>query len=136
LKALQIAEQNDGWLLTGDCPPTSDEHIDELDRPMHDSFHMAEWDFYASELFGHPGGLLGYSVECMYAFLNELDTSLSTQKAKSKLYGLNFRTKKYMDHSFAMNTVFNALLENPAAYSKELGTYASVKDTLAKYIVN
>jgi len=136
LKSLQIAEQHDGWLLTGDCPPTSDEHIDELDRPMHNSFHLAEWDFYASELFGHPGGLLGYSVECMYAFLNELDTKLSTQKAKSKLYGLNFRNKSYMNHSLAMNMVFNALLENPAAYSVECGTYESVKNDLEKYIIS
>ena len=136
LKSLQIAEQHNGWLLTGDCPPTSDEHIDELDRPMHNSFHLAEWDFYASELFGHPGGLLGYSVECMYAFLNELDTNLSTQKAKSKLYGLNFRNKSYMNHSLAMNMVFNALLENSASYSKECGTYESVKNDLEKYTVN
>jgi hypothetical protein len=88
LKSLQIAEENDGWLLTGDCPPTSDDHIDELDRPMHNSMHLAEWDFYASELFGHPGGLFGYSIECMYGFLNEIDINLSTQKAKSKLYDL------------------------------------------------
>lgn len=136
LKSLQIAEQNGGWLLTGDCPPTSDDHIDDLERPMHNSFHLAEWDFYVSELFGHPGGLLGYSVECMYGFLNELDTNLSTQRAKSKLYELKFRKKNYMNFSFAMGTVFNILLENSASYSKECGTYESVKNDLEKYTVN
>jgi len=87
-------------------------------------------------LFGHPGGLLGYSVECMYAILNELDTSLSTQKAKSKLYGLNFRTKKYMNHTETRKLIFDTLSKNTARYSVECGTYGSVKDTLAKYIVN
>lgn len=136
LKSLHIAEQNDGWLLTGDCPPTSDDHAEELDRPMHDSFHLAEWDFYASELFGHPGGLLGYSVECMYGFLNEVDSSLSTQRAKSKLYGLKMRPKIYTSYSDAVNKIFSNLSINTASYSKECGTYESVKNYLEKYTVN
>lgn len=131
LKSLEIAEQQDGWLLTGDCPPTSDEHSEDIDLPMHNSFHLAEWDFYVSELFGHPGGLLGYSQECMYGFLNEIDTNLSTQKAKSKLYDLEMRPKIYSNHSKATKIVFTELTSNESKFSVELGTYEYVKNILA-----
>jgi hypothetical protein len=135
LKSIQIAEQNNGFLVTGDCPPTSDDHIELTDMPMANKVHFAEWDFYTKDLFNHPGGMLGYSVECMYGFLNELDTNLSTQQAKSKLYGLKFREKIHPTHSSTtLGILRHMCMRTNSKYEIELGTHQSFLAYLNKFV--
>lgn len=135
LKALKYAKNNNGYLVTGDCPPTSDDHIDSLDIPMANKVHFAEWDFYAKDLFDQPGGLLSYSVECMHGFLNELDTNLSTQHAKSKLYGSSFRNKTQAAHSKNVNGILSFMCTKvPNKYEVELGTHQSFLTYLNKFV--
>jgi hypothetical protein len=123
LKVIEYAKQQGGYVVTGDCPPTSDNQIEYLDMPLSNELHLAEWDFYAAELFNQPGALFTYTEQCFYGFTKNVDLNLSTQRAKAKLYDVKIRTKMKADYSDVLTSFMRIFHQhNPNPSHKVLGT--------------
>jgi hypothetical protein len=65
--------------------------LSELLYHDYDTIEIGDISFHLTP--EHPGSFFLYTQELYYAYLTELDSSLSLHEAKSKLYGLPFRPK-------------------------------------------
>jgi hypothetical protein len=135
LKVIEHAKKHGGWVVTGDCPPTSDNHIDYLDVPLSNELHLAEWDFYATDLFDQPGSLFTYTEQCFYGFTKEVDLNLSTQRAKAKLYDVEVRYKMRAEHSAVVNSLMGIFhTKNPTTPYKILGKMSTFNKYMEMFI--
>lgn len=87
-----LAEKENARLIlgTGECFCN-----DPYPEIMEDQTEFAEHDWFVDILFPgkHVGAFFCYTPELLYSMVTCIDTSLPTQEAKAKLYGLNFRPK-------------------------------------------
>jgi hypothetical protein len=78
-------------ILTGHGEPF---HNSDLDHPMGDELEFEQYDWYLdTSKPNNPGAFFTYTPDIFYSLINSIDTSLTTQLAKSKLYNVPFRPK-------------------------------------------
>ena len=70
---------------------------DHFDDPIGDVFEIWDRDCYLNLEYGdrHPGAFFTFTPEIFKAMITDIDYTLNSQLAKSKLYGLSERAKSY-----------------------------------------
>ena len=87
----RMAERQGAALITGNGECFNDEIYP---IPMGDNAEFYERDWLLeSKSINHPGAFLSYTPELMHALVSNIDCSLPTQEAKSRLYNIPFRPK-------------------------------------------
>jgi len=74
--------------------------FETYEEPMGDILEISDHDYYFDLMFpDHPGAFFTYTPELFWALINEIDFTLNTQLAKSRLYGIPNRDKQrwYLD---------------------------------------
>jgi hypothetical protein len=105
-----IVNKEGGQLVTGLGDPFDVDHPVYPDV-MTTKIEIPEWDFYIDELTtGNVGAFYSYSPELMHAMVRDMDYSLSLQEAKSKIYGIHFRTK-IRNYSKTISSVYDLMSE-------------------------
>ena len=80
---------------------------DHFDDPIGDVFEIWDRDCYLNLEYGdrHPGAFFTFTPEIFKAMITDIDCTLNSQLAKSKLYNLSERAKSYSVFGYHKSTL-------------------------------
>ena len=80
---------------------------DHFNDPMGDVFEIWDRDCYLNLEYGdrHPGAFFTFTPEIFKAMITDIDCTLNSQLAKSKLYNLSERAKSYSVFGYHKSTL-------------------------------
>ena len=110
-------------ILTGESHP--------INYPETEPFSFVTYEFLPNYFEKNTWvSFFNYTIEIFRACVSEVDVTLSTQEAKSKLYGLPFRPK------IVTNDLFRCVLKDPNRLYKLIDMYSSMPDYILKIVSN
>jgi hypothetical protein len=122
-------------IVTGNgitCPVN---YNSDLDQPLGNDLEFVQHDWYLDiSKPSNPGAFFAYTPSVLYSFINSIDTTVSTQLAKSQLYDLSFRPKMYWDINSIMPNKLSPIAQKyqkPGHLCQYIETRSIVLNTLS-----